>query len=434
MACDALAVGGDGLCGEHLRHWRRAGRPAGAAFVTWRAQRDEALPQTRLVDLGGLPDVLRAEFLVGLSVAIARHRRTPIGDLRRVVAIIRDRAPTSISQLDAASIRTPTVRRFVVWAQDWLRLAFADPDVEWRKDVWDMRVFGKPQAYRVDFTQITQPWLRELAKQWAREKAPLVHAAATRRAVTSIAELSRSLRRRDDDGDDAAALGRADISLFLARTARAQSAGRMSAHKRGRLIADVSYFLRQARDLGLGAPGQPVLGLAAAFSLSRDDVRRVARKVQRPAARALPDTVVAQLLDEAALGLLERMHGSWVRLAIEVLADTGRRPNEICILAWDCLDYDAQIDDNGAEPEARGAHPRHAQGRAHRLPAADRSGDRRADRHPEAPRARALPRHARARAAAVSAPPAQPARDHADEPDGPRTGDAALGHRATRAA
>jgi integrase len=347
MACDALAVGGDGLCGEHLRHWCHAGRPAGAAFVAWRAQRDEPLPLTRLVDLGGLSDVLRAEFLVGLSVAIARHRRTPIGHLRRVVAIIRDSAPVSISQLDAASIHTPTVRRFVTWTQDRLRLAFADPHVEWRKDVWDLRVFGKPQAYGVDFTAISQPWLRELAKQWAREKAPVMHAGATRRSVISIAELSRSLRRRDDRGDDAAALGRADIGLFLARTARVQSAGRMSAHKRSRLIADVSYFLRQARDLGLGEPGRPVLGLPAAFSLSRDDVRRVARKAQRPAARALPDTVVAQLLDEPALALLERMHGAWVRLAIEVLADTGRRPNEICILAWDCLDYDTQIDDNG---------------------------------------------------------------------------------------
>ena len=348
MACDALAGGGDGLCGEHLRHWHHAGRPAGAAFVVWRAQRDEPLPLKRLVDLAGLPDVLRAEFLVGLSVAIARHRRTPIGDLRRVVAIMRDRAPGSIMQLDPTLIGTPTVRRFVAWTQDRLRLAFADPDVEWRKDVWDLRVFGRPQAYRVDFTQISQPWLRELAKQWAREKAPVVDAGATRRSVTSITELSRSLRRRDDHGDDAAALGRADISLFLARTARVQSSGRMSAHKRGRLIADVSYFLRQARDLGLGAPGHPVLGLPAAFSLSRDDVRRVARKAQRPAARALPDTVVAQLLDDPALGLLEQMHGDWVRLAIEVLADTGRRPNEICILAWDCLDYDTQIDDNGA--------------------------------------------------------------------------------------
>ena len=292
--------------------------------------------------------MLRAEFLVGLSVAIAGHRRTRISDLRRVVAIIGENGVDSIAQLDADKLRTDGVRLFVKWAQDHLRLALADPDSEWRKDVWDMRVFGKPQAYRVDFTTISQPWLRELAKQWAREKAPLVHAAATKRGVGSIAELSRSLRRRDDHGDEPGALRRADVSLFLARLARARSAGRMSAHKRSVVVADVCYFLRQARDLELGAPGHAVLGLPGAFSLSRDDVRRVARKVARPAARALPDTVVAQLLDEPALELLEQMHGDWVRMAIEVLADTGRRPNEICILAWDCLDYDTQLDENGA--------------------------------------------------------------------------------------
>lgn len=42
------------------------------------------------------------------------------------------------------------------------------------------------------------------------------------------------------------------------------------------------------------------------------------------------------------------MHGELARMAIEVLADTGRRPNEVCILAWDCLDYDTQIDETGA--------------------------------------------------------------------------------------
>jgi hypothetical protein len=96
-----------------------------------------------------------------------------------------------------------------------------------------MRVFGKPQPYRIDFTQITQPWLRELAKQWAREHAPLAHAASTRRVVASIGELSRSLDRRDDHGLDPTALGREDISWFVARISRAHSAGRVSMHKRG---------------------------------------------------------------------------------------------------------------------------------------------------------------------------------------------------------
>jgi integrase len=348
MACDALAIGGDGLCGEHLRHWRHAGRPAEAAFEAWRATVGPPLPASREVDLGSLTDTLRAEFLVAVSVAVAGHRRTRISDMRRVVAVIGQRGVGSILELDTAVLRTAGVRLFVQWAQDHLRLSFADPDTEWRKDVWDMRVFGKPQAYRVDFTTISQPWLRELAKQWAREKAPLVHAAATRRAVCSIAELSRSLQRRDDHGNDPTMLERADVALFLARLARAKSAGRISAHKRSVLVADVAYFLRGARDLGFGsAAGRPMFGLPGAFSLSRDDVRRVARKVSRPAARALPETVVAQLLDAPALALLEQMHGQRVRMAIEVLADTGRRPNEISILAWDCLDYDTQIDESG---------------------------------------------------------------------------------------
>jgi integrase len=349
MACDALACGGDGLCGEHLRHWHRAGRPAGAAFDAWRARVGEPLPASRYVDLSALSETLRWEVLFGLSVAIDAHRRTRISELRRVVSLIDQRKVASIAEFDVSGLRTDGVRLFVSWAQDRLRLAFADPDREWRKDLWDMRVFGKPQAYRIDFTQISQPWLRELAKQWAREQAALVHAGSTRRAVASIGELSRSLRRRDDHGLHPAALGRHDISLFLARMTRAHTAGTISAHKRSVLIADVSYFLRQARDLELGAEGRPVFGLPASFTLAREEVRRVARTPTPPPARALPDTVVARLLHPDALGLLEAMHGERVRIAVELLADTGRRPNEICILTWDCLDYDNQLAENGRE-------------------------------------------------------------------------------------
>jgi integrase len=349
MACDALAVGSDGLCGEHLRHWQHAGRPVAPEFEAWREQRGEALPLSRFVDLSGLSDVVQAELLVGISVAIAGHRRNRVSDLRRIVALLGEARVESIMELDLGRLRTDAVRLFVSWAQDHLRLAFADPDVEWRKDVWDMRVFGKAQAYIVDFTAVSQPWLRELAKQWSRERAPLVHAGSTRRAVVSIAELSRSLRRREDHGDHPGELGRADISLFLARIGRAHAAGRISTHRRAVLVGDVAYFLRGARDLGLGAERRPMFGLPAEFSLTRDDVRRTARRPARAAARALPDAVVAQLLDESALGLLTQMHGLTTRRAIELLADTGRRPNEICILTIDCLDFDTELDDAGAE-------------------------------------------------------------------------------------
>ena len=248
------------------------------SFEAWREQRGEPLPSSRFVDFSGLSDLLQSELLVGISVAIAGYRRTRVSELRRVVALIAQRRVSSIAELDVTGVRSQGMRLFVVWAQDHLCLAFADPDSEWRKDVWDMRVFGKPQAYTVNFTAISQPWLRELAKQFSRERAPLVHAGSTRRVVVSIAELSRSLRRREDRGDHPRALARSDISLFLARIGRARAAARISTHRRGVLVGDVAYFLRGARDLGLGADGQPMFGLAGEFSLTREDVRRTARR------------------------------------------------------------------------------------------------------------------------------------------------------------
>jgi len=297
MACDALACGSDGLCGEHLRHWRRAGRPADAAFEAWRALVGEPLPASRHVDLSSLGVTMRWEFLLGLSVAIDAHRRTRISELRRVVSLIGERNVASITELDVSGVRTEGVRLFVMWVQDRLRLAFADPDSEWLKDVWDMRVFGKPQAYRIDFTQISQPWLRELAKQWAREHAAMVHAGSTRRAVVSIGELSRSLRRRDDHGEHPTVLGRQDISLFLARVARAHSAGKFSAHKRRRpdrrrVLLPASGTRPRARRRGSagirvaglvhavargGAPRRPSPGTAARPGAARHRRRATAR-------------------------------------------------------------------------------------------------------------------------------------------------------------
>ena len=30
-----------------------------------------------------------------------------------------------------------------------------------------------------------------------------------------------------------------------------------------------------------------------------------------------------------------------IRIAVELMIDTGRRPAEVCVLAWDCLERDA---------------------------------------------------------------------------------------------
>ena len=349
MSCDALAVGGDGLCGEHLRRWGHAGRPAGAAFGAWRAERDGRLPAARFVDLGCLSARLRAEVLVGLTASIARHRRTRITDLRRVVNLLAATRTESVLDLDAAAIDSTSTRLFIAFCQDRIRLALSDPDSEFPKDLWDTRVFGKPQRYRLDFATIEQPWLRELAKQWAREKLALVHAMSVKSMLYALGELSRALGRRPDGGADPTALGRADITALLIRLGRLRASTRLTAWQQQTFTAAIAQFLREARDFGLGAPGRPLFGLPSGFALTRADVRAIDRPRGREPGRALPDIVLAQLLDEPALALLESRHGATGRAALEVLADTGRRPSEICELAWDCLDYDTHTDESGTE-------------------------------------------------------------------------------------
>lgn len=259
-ACDALAVGGDGLCGEHLRHWRRARRPAGPAFAVWRDQRSFGLPASRFVDLKPLTGRLEAEVLVGLGASIERHRRTRISELRRVVSLLADANVGSLLEVDPAGIRGTSTQLFVAFCQERIRLALSDPNSEFRKEVWDLRVFGKPQAYRLDFTAVAQPWLRALAKQWAREKPPLVHAMTVKRILYAIAALSRALTSRDDGGSDPRALGRADASALLVRFERLQRSGRLTEWQRRTFTAELAQFLREARDLGLAPRGGRCLG------------------------------------------------------------------------------------------------------------------------------------------------------------------------------
>jgi hypothetical protein len=232
LDCDALARGSEGICSEHWRHWRRAGHPRGPAFDRWASQVERPLPAARFVDLSGLSERVRLEVMVGLTVSIERPRRSRVSELRRVINVLRAAAVGSILELDAGKITSDSVRLFIGFAQDRLRLASADPETEFEKDVWDLRVFGTAQAYRMDFTAVTQPWLVVLAKEWAREKVSTVHPNGLTHMIYALKELSRSLARREDEGVDPTVLGRADIAALLGRLGRLQTSGRLTAWQR----------------------------------------------------------------------------------------------------------------------------------------------------------------------------------------------------------
>lgn len=215
---------------------------------------------------------------------------------------------------------------------------------------------------------ITQPWLKEATKAWVADALVAKHPATARRMVAAVGLVSEHLRRRGDHGDDPATIGRKDLEAFLARLARLQASGAISADRRIRTIRSVAEFLRDARAMGLCAPGQPMAGLAEEVAVRRGDVPKAREREPEDAGRALPEVVMAQLLDEASVALLEAQAGPGVRAAVELQAGVGRRTGELCSLRFDCLDYDEHVDSDGT--------PRRSPVLVHDMPKVDKVGCR----------------------------------------------------------
>jgi hypothetical protein len=98
--------------------------------------------------------------------------------------------------------------------------------------------------------------------------------------------------------------------------------------------------------MGLTRPTQPLERLPDDFTFRKSDIPREVK--DDSAGRALPREILNQLCERLPLlqtcrrdgrhGDPER--GRHVRIAMEVLIDTGRRPDEVQKLPWDCLHTD----------------------------------------------------------------------------------------------
>jgi integrase len=342
-SCAAAAAGREGLCHAHYAAWyrRRLAHP-GAALAIWARHASPASAAAHTVVLRGLPERVIAELLTGVQRRTDAGLRTRPDALRCLVNLLRARRAPSV--LDLAEVPSTSIRHYAgallrsLLAE--LHRALSDPQRERAKDVWQLAVLGLPG--KLDFTGLAQPWLREAAKHWATEDLPLrrgQRAAMTARdTVNALAALSECLRlTRDDHGDDPRALGRADIVAFTSRLAHLQRTGQMTFRTRLRFTRRVFRFFNDLHVLGMTGPGQPAAGLPAAFALRRDDIPKDPDRDARP--RSLPPAVLQAIA--ANLHVLEERCGISERRITELLIDTGRRPDEICALAWDCLERDA---------------------------------------------------------------------------------------------
>jgi integrase len=341
-------------CFRRRRH--REGRYCEAHQQRWRAARDDdprlderrwrraAAPVSRggEVNFAGLAPLVLAQVLLGLQQRCRLNGvKTKEADLRIFCNELRATQATQVSDYrDAAGHRDAGFVSMVNALTSQGPRAMSCPETEVGKDVWDLAVFG--HSGTLDFTAITQRWLRQIATRWAADDLPRRRIRPGRRTsgglhvrhhIGCLARLSQSLRQRPDRGEIPAALGRADMEAFLHRLSYLESVGKISGDARIRACREVRTVLTRARALGLTRPGAPAAGLGEDFALHRGDVP--AEPEQGEPGRDLPTEIMRQICAH-----LPQIASTEMRTGIELAIDTGRRPEEICDLPYDCLARD----------------------------------------------------------------------------------------------
>lgn len=331
------------LCPPHSTRWRKHKKQADVAhndkatLATWSATQ-EPIGGDCVVPLTGLPDEFIAELLLALQVRCDEGSRTPLTWLRSIIRSARETGVHSLVEL--ADIDIPSPRKDISALIKHLgracRIAMASPDSEFDRDVWDLEIFGTRGV--LDFTVLTQTWLRKTAKHWAAEDLPLHRGkqsgASAKGMVDGLSYLSESLRVcGDDEGDDPSALSRRDIVFFTNRLKHFEHVGRISAKTRLRILRAARRGLDDYRSYGEMNMSDAFAPLPHSFTLFRSDVPQEPSKEK--IGRALPSEVVRIIWDN--LDVFEARSGSHVRVITELLIETGRRPAEICSLPYDCL-------------------------------------------------------------------------------------------------
>src|SRR5215211_206652 len=328
-------------CEPHQLRLRTARRAyEGFDEARWRLV-DPPIGRGGQISLRGLAPLVVMEVLVGLQQRCHNDRvRTKEADLRAVVDDLRRQQVQSLADYVSAEQASMAFKGVVNSLTSHARRALANPETEVDADEWDLAIFG--HSGTVSFTTITQQWLREAAKRWAAEDLPRRRVRAGRRTsvglsvrhhIGALARLSESLRMRPDRGEIPTALGRADLEAFLARLAFLESTSQLSTDARIRVVREVRAVLTRVRAAGLTRPGGVAGGLGEDFTVGVTDVP------DEPEPAATGRDLPAEIL-RLICGQLDTVTSPVMRTAIELIIDTGRRPEEICDLAFDCLARD----------------------------------------------------------------------------------------------
>ncbi len=316
-------------------------RDPGVDEQRWRVT-EPAVGRGGQVSLRGLPALVISQVLFGLQQRCRLDAvQTKEAELRTFGNELRRQQVSTIDDHVLAADPDGSYQAVVNSLITHAGRALSTPDTEIVKDQWDLVVFG--HCGTLSFTEISQPWLRAVAKRWAADDLPKRRIRAGRRTsgglavrhhLGAVARLSESLRARPDRGEHPAALGRVDMDGFLNRLAFLESGGRISGDARIRACREVRHVLSRVRAMGLTRPGAPGAGLGEDFTLGVSDIPTEPEPAEP--GRDLPPEIMRQICAH-----LDALPSPQMRTGIELAIDTGRRPEEIATLAFDCLARDA---------------------------------------------------------------------------------------------
>jgi integrase len=184
--------------------------------------------------------------------------------------------------------------------------------------VWQLRRLGHSGNLTLDFTGIGQPWLRELAKRWIRQRLSTgVGLEAVRRGLTALTRLAGYLHRARVDRPEE--VTRVVLESYLADL----SVSVPNAQRRQVHIGQLRGFLDAVRQRGWA----PLDATAAMFK--DDNPPRLQR-----GPRAVSEQVMAQLEAPAAIAAWPDPAGALITL---VLIRAGLRVGDATRLSYDCL-------------------------------------------------------------------------------------------------
>lgn len=353
LGCERGVTGKKVLCHLHQGRYRQAG--VSVSEVEF-ARCQTPYLATNQFSLGPLSELLRWELLYAMQARDRRGGRLDPVPVRQIVRRFLDGGVSTIvdhervgalsTQASSLNLKAHLIEfaRTVRDAHDEVMSVDLSAGTTW--DLVSMGLMQDPAVHggnrrnrsNVDFGVITQPWLRELTRVWAKEQTD---PRLIRDAVRFIGYASAALNDRHDGGNDPRSLGGLDADAVVEayRSRRNKSGALLGAKHRRRELSTFFEVIGYARshDLAHELPGS--FRLERSHVIASDEIR------DEEVGKAIPDYVCAQL--DASIDLIGRnfVYGSYseeirhemFRAAYIILRDTGRRPSEVCTLSVDCV-------------------------------------------------------------------------------------------------